>query len=507
MRVQMTGADTARAGGGPAREMIGWFIPASLAHSRTNGALARIFVETHLAGAAAGMLMIGRLATLVPHFDAGLVILGAMIIALGALPFLLRRTGDMSQVTLLSFELLLAISLVGTFEFGGFASPFLSWLPVSLLSGLFYQSRRVGLVIALFAGSVALFFAILLFRGQPDLVPVDDLRELGWISIAVAMIYMAAMALYYARMIASRAALEQEADRYKAASAELEKTRIVAERISRNRSLFFSKMSHELRTPLNAIIGYSELLLEDCEDDPESTPQREADLGRINSTGKHLLSLVSDVLDPENLENHAMAVSVTRFSLGQLCDEVTAAALPLVKKNGNKLVVDCPMPLDVVATDQKKVRQMLINLLSNSGKFTTDGVVTLELWIERELADDRLHAAVRDNGIGIAPDVLPQLFETYMQADAGTYGRFGGTGIGLALTRKFAVLLGGEVSATSRPGEGACFTIDIPSELDVEGSAQGSRGPDKGSKALPQSLHAGADGVRPQHIIERELEQ
>jgi signal transduction histidine kinase len=354
---------------------------------------------------------------------------------------------------------------------------------------------------------VALFFAILLFHGQPDLVSLDDLKGLGWISIGVAMIYMAAMALYYSRMIASRAALEQEAERYKAASAELEKTRVVAERISRNRSLFFSKMSHELRTPLNAIIGYSELLLEDCEDDPKSTPQREADLGRINSTGKHLLSLVSDVLDPENLENHAMAVSVTRFSLGQLCDEVTAAALPLVKKNGNKLAVDCPMPLDEVVTDQKKLRQMRINLLSNSGKFTTHGVVTLELWIERDLADDRLHAAVRDNGIGIAADVLPQLFETYMQADAGTYGRFGGTGIGLALTRKFAVLLGGEVTATSRPGEGACFTIDIPSELAFQGSMPGAGQPGKGPGAKPNINQAGAKSVRPQHIIERELEQ
>jgi signal transduction histidine kinase len=274
--------------------------------------------------------------------------------------------------------------------------------------------------------------------------------------------------------------MTQESERYRAASVELEKTRELAERVSRNRSQFFAKMSHELRTPLNAIIGYSEILIEDCEDDPKCNPQRKADLGRINATGKHLLSLVSDVLDIDNLEHDAMAVEPARFSLGRLREEVVAAALPLVEKNGNRLVVDCPLPADEITTDPKKLRQMLINLLSNAGKFTANGTVTLELWIERDLADDRLHAAVRDTGIGIAPEVLPRLFETYMQADAQTYNRFGGTGIGLALTRKFAVLLGGEVTAASRVGEGACFTIDIPSEL---AAASPTAGPSSHSRS------------------------
>jgi signal transduction histidine kinase len=111
---------------------------------------------------------------------------------------------------------------------------------------------------------------------------------------------------------------------------------------------------------------------------------------------------------------------------------------------------------------------MLINLMSNAGKFTSNGTVTLELWIERGSADDRLHAAVSDTGIGISPETLPKLFETYMQADATIHSRFGGTGIGLALTRKFSIVLGGGVTATSRVGEGSCFTIDIPAELKVD---------------------------------------
>jgi len=467
---QTSGGAVARSFGSALHDFVGWFIPAGLAHSRTNRGLARMFVQTHLVGGVVGLLMITWLAGIVPLTDTALIAITLMVVLLGLLPYVLRQTGDMALVTLASFQLLLAMSLVGTFSYGGFASPFLSWLPVSLLSGLFYQSRRMGLILALFAASVASFFIILLFRAQPMTVPVEALQQLGWVSIVLAMVYMAFMALYYARITASRGELEQESERYRAASVELEKTRLLAERVARNRTLFFSKMSHELRTPLNAIIGYSEILIEDCEDDPNCGPQRKADLGRINATGKHLLSLVSDVLDIDNLEHDATAVEPTRFTLGQLRDDVMAAALPLVEKNGNALVVDCPMPEDALSTDQKKLRQMLINLLSNAGKFTSNGTVTLELWIERDRADDRLHAAVRDTGIGIAPEVLPRLFETYMQADAATYSRFGGTGIGLALTRKFAVLLGGEVTATSRMGEGACFTIDIPSEL-AAGSA------------------------------------
>jgi len=298
-------------------------------------------------------------------------------------------------------------------------------------------------------------------------VPHADLTTLSWASIAVAMAYMAVMARYYARIIASRAELQREAERYRAASRELEEARLVAERVSRARTLFFSKMSHELRTPLNAIIGYSEILLEDCQGDSRRA-QRAADLARVNATGRHLLSLVSEVLDGGKIGGDDPTVAISRFSLGKLCDDVVAVVRPLIDKNGNRLIIECPRRQDEVSTDEMKLRQMLINLLANAGKFTSHGTVTLELWIERNLADDRLHAAVRDTGIGIAREALPNLFDIYIQGGADTYRRYGGTGIGLALTRKFSILLGGSVSATSRLGEGSCFTIDIPAELKLE---------------------------------------
>ena len=445
--------------------LIGWFIPAELLHSRTNRGLARVFVTTHLLGAVAALAMSIHLASVVHPWDAGIYALAITAFVLGALPFVLRQTGHLAFATFISFQVMAMAALIGTYQYGGFASPFLPWLMVSLMTGLFYQSRRVGLVIGLFVANVMVFFAIVLWQGQPAVISSGDLRTLSWVSIAVAMTYMAFMALYYARVTASRAELRLEAERYQQASIELEQARRVAEEVNRQRSLFFAKMSHELRTPLNAIIGYSEILLEECEDDPGTNTQRMADLNRINSTGKHLLSLVSEVLDTETVENGRITVEAREFSLGELCDAVCATAQPLVEKNGNRLVVDCPLRQDRVKTDDKKLRQMLINLLSNAAKFTSQGMVTLELWIERDRADNRLHAAVRDTGIGIAAEVLPQLFETYMQADATIQQRFGGTGIGLALTRKFAVLMGGTITATSRPGEGSTFLIDIPAEL------------------------------------------
>jgi signal transduction histidine kinase len=469
MKMQsQTGSNGPRRGvGALLHDVTSWFVPASLLHSATHRGMAQIFVQSHLLAAFAASAMVVYLADAAGTDNVALFILGASVVVFAALPFILRQTGNMSLVTFVSFQTMTVASLAGIFDYGGLGSPFLPWLLVSLMSGLFYLSRRVGLVLGIFALDVATFFAVVLLGAPEALSPDESLRLLSWVSIAVAMTYMAFMALYYARIIASRAELELEAERYRTASIELEQARAMAEKVNRDRSQFLSKMSHELRTPLNAVINYSEILLEDCEDSPDRGGQRMADLKRINATGRHLLSLVSDVFDVEHLEDESVAVDVSTSSLGDLCDAVTASAQPLVERNGNRLVIDCPLRTDVVSTDVKKLRQMLLNLLSNAAKFTSNGTVTLELWVERGLADDRLHAAVKDNGIGIEPQTLPKLFETYIQADASIYSRYGGTGMGLALTRKFSVLLGGEIRVTSAPGQGSCFTIDIPADLKV----------------------------------------
>ena len=441
---------------------VDWFIPVSLQHVRSSRGLARVFVVTELAGSIISLALLGYLTRFVPLLNIGVVFLIAMTLMFVLLPFALRQTANMSLVTMVSFQAMLMTSLVGTFEYGGFESPFLPWLLVSLMSGLFYQSQRTGLVLGLFMANVAVFLGFLVFSGHPRVPHGFDLTFLGWVSIAIAMTYMAYMALYYARLIASRTELELEAERHRAVAAELEQAQAAAVSLNHNRSLFFSKMSHELRTPLNAIIGYSEILVEDFEDQPEANSQHLADLRRINATGRHLLSLVSDVLDVDAVDNSDNELELKSVTIGEILDDVLATSEPLLSVNGNKLVVDCPLRGDNITTDPKKLRQMLINLMSNAAKFTSNGTISLELWIERAAQDDRLHAAVLDTGIGIAADALPKLFETYSQADQTIQGRFGGTGIGLALTRKYAGLLGGTISVDSQVGRGSCFRLDLP---------------------------------------------
>jgi len=451
-------------------KIINWFIPSEFIHGRTNIELARVFVFTHLFGPVIAQPMTIYLYMVSPKIDFPLEVMVAGIYSFLALPFVMRWTGNMTLSALLSYQGLASVSLFGTFYYGGFSSPFLPWLIVSLLLGFFYLSKKTMLVVGLFAADLSVFLGFLVWKGFPSTVPLADLRFLGWLSIVAAMIYMSWMALYYARMIALRTELQTEAERFRNTVSELEIARSVAEKVSNQRSAFFTKMSHELRTPLNVIIGYSEILLEDCSEKDGVHRQCAKDLDRINSAGKHLLSLVAEVLDSDRIEKDVTSIDVTRFSVGELCDDVAANAMPLITTNGNRFTLDCPSRDEILQTDRTKVLQILINLLSNAGKFTRNGTITLHVSVQRDFADNRIHAYVRDTGIGIAPAVLPKLFQDYIQADASISNRFGGTGIGLAITRKFSVLLGGEVRVSSKPGEGSCFTLDIPAKLELDGA-------------------------------------
>lgn len=451
-------------------KIINWFIPEAI-RGRTNLEMARIFVFTHLAGPIIAQPMGIFLYLVSPSVDLPLIVMTVGIASFWTLPFILRATGNMVLVTALSFQVLTSASLFGTYFYGGFSSPFLPWLIISLMLGLFYLSKRAVFVITLFAANLAAFMGCVMVFGLPGDIPTDDLRLLAWLSIVAATVYMTWMALYYSRVMALRSELEIEAERYHGTVTELERAQKIAEKVSHDRSLFFAKMSHELRTPLNAIIGYSEILLEDCSDRADVPAQTAQDLSRINAAGKHLLSLVSQALDSDKIERGVHTVEMGAFNLGEFCDDIVATILPTIEKNGNRLTVECPMRDEMLATDRTKLAQIVINLLGNAGKFTRDGTVTLKLRIEKSIADDRLVASVSDTGIGIEASALPKLFEAYIQADASISKRFGGTGMGLAITRKFCALLGGEISVTSKLGEGSTFTVDIPAHLSREETA------------------------------------
>ncbi|MEM1418732.1 MAG: response regulator, partial [Myxococcota bacterium] len=225
---------------------------------------------------------------------------------------------------------------------------------------------------------------------------------------------------------------------------------------TRVKSQFLANMSHELRTPMNAILGYSEMLVEECED--EGDEDYIPDLRKIHRAGHHLLALINDILDLSKVEAGKMEIFIEDFSVLQLVTDVYETVRPLVEKNGNALVVELAQNVDRMQTDQTRVRQILLNLLSNAAKFTKDGTVTLG--VRRDRGD--LHFSVADTGIGMTPDQMIGLFEAFTQADASTTREYGGTGLGLALCRQFAQLLGGRMEVESMAGEGSVFTVVLP---------------------------------------------
>ena len=236
--------------------------------------------------------------------------------------------------------------------------------------------------------------------------------------------------------------------------------REAAEEANRTKSAFLANMSHELRTPMNAIIGYSEMLVEDAED--SGNEDIVPDLKKIHAAGKHLLGLINDVLDISKIEAGKMTLYLEDVALPTLVDEVAATIRPLVAKNNNTLVVECPADLGVLHADVTKIRQTLFNLLSNAAKFTHEGRVTLSVSRGRREDRDCIFFRVADTGIGMTPEQLGKLFQAFVQADASTTRKYGGTGLGLAISRKFCQLMGGDIVVTSEPGQGTVFTAIVP---------------------------------------------
>lgn len=237
---------------------------------------------------------------------------------------------------------------------------------------------------------------------------------------------------------------------------ELEAARRDAEGANAAKSRFLASMSHELRTPLNAIIGYSEMLIEDAQDSGETGSV--GDLDKILSSGRHLLSLINDILDLSKIEAGKMEIYVERFPVAGLIEEVSATVAPLVQKNANRLVVEIAPGIGEIETDKTKLRQNLFNLLSNATKFTERGTITLTVRPEAEM----VVFSVRDEGIGMSRMQLDRLFQAFVQADASTTRNYGGTGLGLALVRQFTEMLGGRVAVESEPGKGSVFTLTLP---------------------------------------------
>jgi signal transduction histidine kinase/CheY-like chemotaxis protein len=243
---------------------------------------------------------------------------------------------------------------------------------------------------------------------------------------------------------------------------ELAEARDAALEATRLKSEFLANMSHELRTPLNAIIGYSEILAEDAED--SGREDELSDLQKIRSAGKHLLALINDVLDLSKIEAGKMEVHLETFEVSPMLQEVVSTITPLVTKSDNRLEVRRAEGLGTLHADLTKVRQALFNLLSNACKFTSGGIITLAVVRDKVDGADWLRFAVSDTGVGISPEQMKKLFQAFSQADSSTSKKYGGTGLGLLLSRRFCQTMGGDITVESTPGVGSTFTIHLPAD-------------------------------------------
>jgi signal transduction histidine kinase/CheY-like chemotaxis protein len=259
------------------------------------------------------------------------------------------------------------------------------------------------------------------------------------------------------------AALEEQRLREAAIEAErklAEQRREAAEQASHTKSSFLANMSHELRTPLNAIIGLTEML---CDNAPRFGTEKALDpLRRVLGAGRHLLQLINDLLDLSKIEAGRMDLSLEEVAVAPVVDEVIGTTRPLAEQNSNRLLVECPPGVGTVHADNIRLRQVLLNLLSNACKFTKDGEVRLAVRRVEDVERGWIEFAVSDTGIGMTEAQLGRLFEEFTQADSSTTRQFGGTGLGLAISRRLCRLMGGDVTVISQPGAGSTFTVRLP---------------------------------------------
>ncbi|MEM9693773.1 MAG: response regulator, partial [Myxococcota bacterium] len=259
------------------------------------------------------------------------------------------------------------------------------------------------------------------------------------------------------RDITSRLASEA---RLKTANEELEQARDAALAANQVKSQFLANMSHELRTPLNAIIGYSEMLLEEAEE-MEGVDVFSEDLDKIQEAGKHLLNLINDILDLSKIEAGKMDLYFEDVSLRETIDAVVSTLTPLARERNNLLSVDYRSNIDIVEADGTRLKQVLFNLVSNANKFTKEG--TIEVRVIPDDARDGWHTIeIIDSGIGMTQEQIARLFRPFVQADASTTRKYGGTGLGLTISQRFCEMMGGTIHVRSEPGLGSTFAVTLP---------------------------------------------
>jgi len=444
--------------------LVNYFIPAEIAADRDTRNRAHVFLVSHILGPFIGSVVPITIYALDPTPGYEAAVLAASIIAFWAFPFILRAGVPYNPLALVSIENLIFCILWSCYFYGGVTSPTLAWVLVIPLLAFFYlgSSRKLRLIVeVMFGVNVAVFGFFYFFGFQVDSsLPVAAMQGLGLVSTTAAALYVAMMALYYAQIQASHGELESEMRQHMATATALRAATAEAERASAAKAEFLAKMSHELRTPLNAVIGYSQILLEDAEIEDDKASM--ADLTKIHIAGQHLLKLVNEILDLSKIEAGKMELDLEEVDIGELLEEVAEGAKPAALSNANEFNCAISPYIGFALCDAARFRNMVGQLLDNAAKFTQNGKVEIIANRVPDQDGDQLVVDVIDTGIGIAPDQITYLFEKFTVADDSSTSKYGGTGLGLALSQKLCKLMGGEIMVDSALGKGSRFTIRVP---------------------------------------------
>jgi signal transduction histidine kinase/CheY-like chemotaxis protein/uncharacterized membrane protein affecting hemolysin expression len=287
--------------------------------------------------------------------------------------------------------------------------------------------------------------------------------------------------------------LEGEIVHRKEMQKELLTAKLAAEDANRAKSAFLANMSHELRTPLNAIIGYSEMLEEETNE--LGKVENVKDLQKIQGAGKHLLSLINDVLDLSKIEAGRMGVHLETFDIAEMIEEMVNTLQPAISKNSNTIQVHLAEELGVMRADITKVRQILFNLLSNACKFTDHGTISVDVNRSTDQGEDWIRFQVTDSGIGISAKQKANLFQEFTQADVSISRKYGGTGLGLAISYRYARLMKGRISVESEPGQGSVFTVHLPAKVTAEITEAAQTEKTNDLPAVSSEMNAGLDTI------------
>ena len=445
--------------------LVNYFIPPDIMADRETCKRAHVFLISHILGPFIGNVVPGTIYFLDPNPGYAVALLAISITSFWVFPFLLKAGAPYNPLALVSVQNLIFCILWSCYFYGGVTSPTLAWVLTIPLLAFFYLGSSASLrmiFIGMFAVNLAIFCGFYFFGYHPttDYLPAEAMQGLGLISTVAAALYVTMMALYYAKVQTSQGELESEMRQHMATASALRLATVETERAGAAKAEFLAKMSHELRTPLNAVIGYSQMLIEDAQDEGDAGATE--DLGRILDAGQHLLKLVNEILDLSKIEAGKMQIDLQETVLADLVNETAAEADAAAVKNGNTILCKIDPNLGKPFCDAAKLRNVLAQLIDNAVKFTQDG--TVELVAERLPGDpaDELVVHVIDTGIGIAPDQIPSLFEKFTVADDSSTSKYGGTGLGLALSQRLCKLMGGEIFVESAVGKGSRFTIRIP---------------------------------------------